>query len=346
MTARVAFDTAFYESKFGIVLPPSVQQKHWIPEVVAKGRDIDNFAMDAQPTLVTQGNAGIPQFLTNYLDPRFIRILVSPMNASKIAGGETKKGSWTTKTAQFQLVESTGEVSSYGDYSTNGVSKSNYNWPSRQSYLFQTITQWGELELETAGEAKINYAADQNVASALTLMKFSNLTYFRGVAGLENYGLLNDPNLPAPIAPTSGIWPSESSDVIYSDIQTLFAQLVTQSNGLVNEETPMVLALSPGRASNLAKTNQYNVNVIDQIKKNYPNLRIVTAVEYATTAGQLMQLIAEEIDGVKTVECGFNEKMRAHPVVVDLSSWKQKKTSGTWGAIIYRTFLIAQMLGI
>jgi hypothetical protein len=45
------------------------------------------------------------------------------------------------------------------------------------------------------------------------------------------------------------------------------------------------------------------------------------------------------------VDVAFTEKLRAHPVKVELSSFKQKKSQGTWGAIIYRPILIASMLG-
>jgi hypothetical protein len=46
------------------------------------------------------------------------------------------------------------------------------------------------------------------------------------------------------------------------------------------------------------------------------------------------------------VDVAFTEKLRAHPVKVELSSFKQKKSQGTWGAIIYRPILIASMIGI
>lgn len=46
-------------------------------------------------------------------------------------------------TAQFPVVESTGQVSSYGDYNNNGQVNANVNWVARESYLYQTITQWG-----------------------------------------------------------------------------------------------------------------------------------------------------------------------------------------------------------
>lgn len=307
-------------------------------------------AMDAQPTLVTTSNAGIPAFLTNYLDPEIIRILVTPNKAATIFG-ETKKGDWTTQTAMFPVVESTGEVSSYGDFNTNGSVGSNVNWANRQSYLFQTVTQWGELELARAGEAKINYAQNLNIASTLILDKFMNNTYFLGVANLQNYGLLNDPSLPATIVPGTKVaggttWAVATAAEVYTDIVSLYKQLVSQTGGLVELDTPMTLAMTPAVSVALTYTNQYNVNVVDQIKKNFPNMRVETATQYAVTGGNLVQLIADSIDGEKTGYCAFNEKLRAHPVVVGESNYRQKKTSGTWGAVVRVPVAIAGMLGV
>lgn len=308
-------------------------------------------AMDSQPALVTLSNSAIPGYLTNYVDPEVIRVLVTPMKAAQILG-ETKKGDWTVKSTTFPIVESTGQVSSYGDYSNNGSSGSNVNWENRQSYHFQTVTQWGEQELEMYGVGKIDYAANLNVASALTIEKFRNKTYFLGVAGLKNYGLLNDPALFTPIAPaatgaSSGtLWSTKDGAAIYGDIQSLFQQLVTQTKGLIDRESKMTLTMSPEMEVNLTKTNQYNVNVSDQLKKNFPNMTVKTAVEYATTGGQLVQLIADSAEGQNVGYCSFTEKMRAHPVIPDLSSWKQKKSAGTWGAIIRLPMLIAQLLGV
>jgi hypothetical protein len=305
--------------------------------------DLDLLAMDAQPELVTVSNAGIPAFLSNYLDPKLIEILVSPMKFAIIAG-EQKKGDWTTTVATFPVVESTGEVSTYGDFNANGSVEVNTNFPQRQTYHYQTFTQWGEKELAVAALAKIDWASRLNIASVLLLNKFQNQTYAFGVAGLQNYGLLNDPSLSAPISPT-GPWVTETSDVIYADIVHLFQQLQTQANGTIDVDAKMVLALSPVNAVNLNKTNQFNVNVYDQIKKNFPSLRVETAPEYLTVSGELVQMIAEEVDGQETLTAAFTEKLRAHAMVVDTSSFKQKKSQGTYGTIIFRPIFVAQMLG-
>lgn len=302
-------------------------------------------AMDAQPGLVTVSNSGIPAYLSNYIDPKIIEVLVAPMKAAVIVG-EAKKGDWTTTTAVFPSIESTGEVSSYGDYNSNGSVGVNANFNQRESYHYQTISKYGEKELEMAGLARIDWASRLNIASALLLNKYQNQTYMFGVAGLKNYGLLNDPSLPASIAPTA-VWTlaGTTADVVYEDIRRIFVQLQTQANGTIDQETKMVLAMSPTLSVALNKTNQYNVNVRDQVLKNFPGIRFETAPEYATTGGQLVQMIVETLEGQDTATCAFTEKMRAHAIVRDTSSFLQKKSQGTFGCVVFRPFLIASLIG-
>ena len=310
-------------------------------------------AADAQPGLVTVSNSGIPAFLSTFIDPKMIEVLVAPMKAALVVGGEVKKGDWTMATAMFPVIESTGETSSYGDYNENGVAGANSNFPQRQSYHYQVMTQWGELELERAGLARIDWANRLNIASVLTLNKFQNKTYFFGVDGLENYGLLNDPSLSAPISPNlkangGYVWGPESTTAneVYGDIQKLYTQLQSQANGLVELDTNMTLVMSPTAQVGLTKTTSFNVNVMDLLKKNFPNMKFETAPEYDTDSGELVQLIADEVEGQRTADTAFTEKLRAHPIVVGSSNFKQKKSQGTWGTIIYCPVFIAQMLGV
>jgi hypothetical protein len=316
--------------------------------VVPAGKEfgsLDSVAMDAQPELITVGNAGIPAFLSNYLDPRLIEVIVSPMKAAEIAG-ETKKGDWVTTVTTFIMVESTGEVVAYGDYANGGNADSNSNFPQRQSFHYQTFTQWGEKELAYSGLAGIDLASRKNVASALVLNKFQNSSYFYGIVGLQNYGLLNDPSLSAPIVPAiAGGWNASTAEQILADIIRLFQQIISQTGGTVDQDARMTMALSPGNSVNLNKTNQFNVNVFDQIRKNFPNLIVKTAPEYLSASGELVQLIVDEYEGQETVTVAFTEKMRAHAMVIGSSNFSQKKSQGTWGAIYFRPAFVAQMLG-
>lgn len=310
-------------------------------------------AQDAQPALITTPNSGIPSFLSTYIDPALIEVLIAPNRAAQVVGEEVKKGDWTTETAMFPVVESVGQVSSYGDFSNTGTADANVNYPQFQSYHYQVVTQWGERELEKQALARIDWANRKKIASVSTLNKFQNGSYFFGVAGLQNYGLLNSPNLIAPISPTTEasqsdavLWTDKDALGVYADIQALYAQLQTQADGLIDLATPMTLAMSPVSQVALTKVTIYNVNVEDMIKKNFPNMKVVTAPEYATASGNLVQLIVNELEGQRTAIVAFTEKLRSHPIVIDMSAFKQKQSQGTFGCIIFRPFLISQMLGV
>lgn len=322
-------------------------------------------AMDAQPSLVTDPNSGVPALLTTMIDPQVFRVLFAPNRAAKIFG-EVRKGTWIDETAMFPVVESTGEVSTYGDYSENGRAGVNTNWPQRQAYLFQTVKEYGEREMERAGLARINWVSEIDTSAATVLNKFSNYTYFFGVVGLQNYGLLNDPNLTAPLTPATkaagGVkWINTSGQVVatanevYNDIQSIFLQLVSQSGGLIDAQAKMKLCMSPTVSVALTATNSFNVNVSDLLEKNFPNMTVEVAVQYGAltasnpqgiAAGNLVQLMVEEVEGQDVGYCAFNEKMRSHPIVRQMSSFRQKVSAGTWGSIIRQPFGIAAMVGV
>jgi hypothetical protein len=339
-----------------------------VPEVVRYlpdewRRDV-SLAYDALPTLTTDPNSGIPALLTTSIDPEVTRILFTPNKAAEIFG-EKRAGTWLDQTRLFPVVEHTGEVSSYGDFATSGRTGVNADWPNRQAYLFQVIKEYGELELERAGLAKLNWVSEIDQAAATILSKFLNYTYFFGVQGLQNYGLLNDPNLTASITPASkayggtkwivnGVVQATANEV-FTDIQSVFYQLMQQTNGLVAADTKMVLAMSPQSEVALTATNSFNVNVHDLLKKNFPNLTVENAIQYGVTttsntqglaAGNLVQLIAKNIEGQDTGFCAFNEKLRSHPIIRDMSSFKQKVTAGSWGTVVRMPLAISSLIGV
>lgn len=303
-----------------------------------------------QSGLITVSNAGIPNYLSNYLDPEIVRVLTVPLKAVDIFG-EVKKGDWLMDSAQFPIIESTGEVSSYGDDNDNGLVGANANWIPRQSYSYQTFTKWGDKELAKAGLAKLDWAAEQNVASALIMNTFQNRTYFYGVAGLDNYGLLNDPALSPSISPLNGVWSgtSHTGTQIVQDIMALFVQLQTQLQGNIEMEDELILGL-PSTLQPYLLTPMQNVygtaSVREYLKEAFPKMEIKTAQQYVVAgSGNLVQMIAPKVQGQKTGFCAFTEKMRAHAIVRKTSSTHQKKSGGTWGCIIKIPAAIASMIG-
>ena len=323
-----------------------------------------NLAMDAQPQLVSTANSGIPAYLTFFMDTDILRILTAANEAAEIFG-EKQKGDWTSTTLLFPVVERTYEVSSYGDYNNNGRAGINTNFPERQPYLYQTVVEYGDLEIERVGLAKIGFVAEQKEAAIDGLNKYSNLTYFRGVAGLQNYGVLNDPSLypaiaPAPKAAGGVSWMNgnvinATANEIFADIQGLVTQVITQSSGLINTKSRMILALSPKSENALTATNTFNVNVAALLKNNYPNLEVRTAIQYGALSaqnpqgnavGEIVQLYVPKVGGQETGYCAFNTKLRAGPVVRELSAYKQKMSQGSAGFVLRLPYAVGTLVGV
>lgn len=322
LKAGVIFDTETYPQ----LLTPQIKS---------------SLAMDAQAVSVTAPSAGVPSLFTTYVDPKVIEVLLTPTPLAE-AFGEVKKGSWTDQTVMFALAESSGEVASYGDWNENGVAETNANYPERNPYHYQSIIRVGDREAAIASKANLNWAERKQIASVQALNRFQNLSYIFGVSGLKNYGLINDPNLLPSTTDTA--WGAKDSQAIFDAVQKLYALLVKQADGLVTRTTEMTMVLPPSLEANFTKTNMYNVNVSDQLTKNFPNLKFVVVPEYATAAGQQIQLIADSYDGQPTVELSFTEKMRVFPMDRQKSGYDQKRMQGTNGAIVYRPLLIAGML--
>ena len=300
-------------------------------------------AMDAElvpGALVTSPNGGFPALFTTWVDPNLIEVLVSPMKMGE-AFGEVKKGNWTSSLVQFPVIESVGETSTYGDFNDSGMSGVNVQYPSRQPYHYQTIIRVGEYEQEMAGEARIDWSSRKQISAALTLNKFQNHSYIYGIDGLANYGMINDPSL-LPAA-TGGNWETLTAEGIFNDFGKLFKKLIAQTAGLVDNETTMTCLLSPLMKAQFTKTNQFGLNLGALFKEHYPNLSFVTIPEYSTPTGETIQLIVDEYEGQKTVEMSFTEKMRTHPLIQDMSGFKQKRSQGTLGAILYRPAFVATM---
>ena len=298
-------------------------------------------AMDAQSVAITSPSAGVASVFTTWVQPKPVEILLTPTPLAE-ALGEVKKGDWVSQTILFATVESSGEVASYGDFNENGLADANVNYPERNPYHYQSIIRVGDREAAIAGAANLNWTERKQIASITALNRFQNLSYIFGVNGLKNYGLINDPNLLP--STTATAWGAKDAQAIFDDFQELYALAVKQADGYVTRTTKMTCVLPPTLEANFTKTNMYNVNVSDQLEKNFPNLKFVVVPEYATDAGQQIQLIADLEDGQPTVELSFTEKMRVFPIDIMKSGFEQKRMQGTNGAIVYRPLLIAGML--
>nr|WP_294508375.1 major capsid family protein [uncultured Bilophila sp.] len=313
----------------------------------------ENRARIAQDAaLITTPNTTVPAELLAYIDPMVIEILTAPRRAREIFG-EEKKGDWTTPYMKWRVDEMTGKTEPYSDYANGTTSGVNSEWQTRVQYVFQTSITYGDFEVDMSSTAKVNLAASKQRAAANVIDIDQNRFYLLGVAGKEIYGILNDPNLPAAITAgatgTGGStkWADKTTVQIYNDVLALFAQLSEQSSGLIDKDTPLKLCLSPELAVRLGAATDFNVSVLDMLKRYFTRIDIVTVPElHSMTAGETMFLIAPEVNGQRSGTLAFGEKMRAGRVVPDLSSFRQKFVGTTYGGIVLMPFAFAQMTGM
>lgn len=310
---------------------------------------IDQLANDA--AMVTAANSGVPVEFTSYIDPMVIPILTATRGAREIFG-EVKKGDWTTSYARFQTSEITGEVEAYTDYGQGGASDVNPTFPVRTQYIYQTNIRYGDREVDVASRARLQLAADKQRAAATVIDIASNKFALYGVAGLEIYGLLNDPNLPADFVPLPNAalkvkWSEKSTKEIYEDVLHLFGKMAARGAGHIDANTELVLATSPDIQVQLGKATDFNISARQMLETYFPKIRFVALPELASeTSGNSILLVAPTIEGLPTAQIGFSEKFRAMRLIPESSSFHQKFVGSSYGTIIYRPFAIGKMTGV
>lgn len=298
--------------------------------------------MDSQATLTTMATAGVPAFFLQYVDTRVIETVLTPVRAAEIFP-ERRMGDATTVNAQFLRVENTGNVSTYGDFDENGQADANASFPVRDHYYYQTMIRLGTLEIEKFAAANIDWPFQKQNSAAKALNRFQNQSYIFGIQGLKLYGLLNDPNLIAPLnINISGLASLPAEDMLNQVFRPIYNQLNKQAQGHVNASTPMTLILSPNMETYMQNTNSFGNSVADLLKKNYPNLTIEVVPEYGqSSGGENIQWLVKDFDGMPTVELGFTEKMRVHAMEVKTSGYLQKRSQGTMGACIFNPVFVS-----
>jgi len=338
MSKDISFEQA---RQYGFVFP---QARAWMTG--------DKNALARDAALITAPNSSVPAEFLAYIDPTVVEILTAPRRAREIFP-EQKKGDWTTSYSKWRMDEYTGKSQPYSDNANGTTSGVNSEWATRAQYLFQTSIEYGDLETAVSGVAKINLASQKQQAAAHVLDIDGNKFALLGVAGREIYGILNDPNLPASItAAATGVgnsrkWSDKNTKQIYDDLLLLFAELSSQSQGVIDQNSPLKLCLSPAMNVFLGAATDFNVSVLDMLRKFFGALTIVVVPELGDSgAGETVLLLASEVNGTPTGYIGFGEKLMAGRIVADMSSFRQKFVSSTYGGVILQPFAIASMTGM
>ena len=319
---------------------------------------VERMAMDSgTPTWNMASNGVPPQYLLAYAN-QVIEQLVEKRAYMEI-GAEYQLGDFATEQIQVPVQGYIGYTAPYGDLSTDGRSSVNNTFPMRDFYLGQTVGEYGEREEAQLAKAKINIVAATQESSANTLAIAQNKAFFygnvnsQGVFLQQNYGILDNPAsngyTPVVAGATSGKvpWSQKTPPEINTDVVAAYAILQTQMGNNLSNRDRLLLCLSGVASAYLyATTNEYGISAYDTLKKNFPNLEVVEAPEYAANQGGSFQLIA--IDKIRggVVRDLFSYKFMAHRIAPQVSSFYQKFSFGTGGCLIVLPAAVASMSSI
>ena len=322
--------------------------------------DFSKTALAMDSALQTTPNIAYPASFFQYIDPQIVEILFGVTNANRIAP-EVKQGTWADEFYTYTTEEAIGDVTAYSDRTENVTSEVNYEFQTREQARFETILQYGNLEVDKASQAKIALASRKQIAGANIIARKQNQFYLYGVSGKINYGLLNDPNLNASINPNSitiggntyTTWAdktandaSNAGNHVFNDVLALWSELSSKNGGNIDQNEKIILAVSNNVVSYLSAPNQFGLTAMAMIKDNFPNLEVVQLPELSTNAGEQIKMVVPNLYGVDTVNLVYSDKFRAQQVVQTVSGYKQKLVGTSYGAVVKRASLIATMTGV
>lgn len=313
-----------------------------------------------QPTVYANTITTPVQFLQNWL-PGFVHTVTQAQTIDEILG-VTTAGDWEDEEVVQGVLEPTGLAQLYGDYTNVPLASWNLGFERRTIVRFEEGLRVGVLEEARAGKVKVNSAATKRGAAATALDIQRNRVGFYGFNSGDNrtYGLLNDPNLPAYVNVAGGTWAGKTFLQITADIREAVGALIVQAGGHVKagpnaqNATPMTLVLPLGSDNYLSVTSDFGNSVATWLKDTYPNMRIITAPEFAGANGgaNVFYLFAERIndgnsdDGGQTFIQVVPTKFKTVGVEQQAKAYVEDYSNATAGVMLKRPFLVVRRSGI
>ena len=337
-------------AKQGIILEGETQ---WMPH--NEETEIDNGQVRVNTAME---NALTVNNFFNYIDPNIIQAQLSAMNADKLLPNR-KVADWTMDYATFPVEKIVGSAEPFSNF-TNNYSSAVNNYV-RQIFRYHTSYKYGVFEIDCSKLTRLQFISKRQNSAASLMGKTENAIYLRGVNGVKLYGLLNDPNVAAPITPNSVTtsqgnnktsWADKTVDAatganfIYNDIMKLWQELVKNNSGLITNNTPITLAMSYNTYRYMLTTNNYNVTVEDLVKLVIPNITIVKLSELSLAEGERLYMICPNLNGQQAGFLGFSDKLRVMPIIQHMGYFEGGMCAATFGCVITQPSLIACMSGV
>ena len=269
--------------------------------------------MDGGPAGITPSNVYMPAGILTKISADLVRIITRKRTADEIIGNRKKLGMWEQNDILTRNLEQLGETKPYTDKDNAPTVSLNPQFIYAGHYRFSVKAQPGDLESAQMALANISNEAEMYAAALETLaIEFNNTAFFgttKQAGAYPVYGFLNNPSLDA---------------------------YKTASSTIAN-----------ARAMNFSVVNQYGQTVEEVLKKTFHNLKIVNSPELdaAYNDNDVMVCRIENTEAANVAETavlGFSEIALASPVVRYETFTSQKFSSGSFGTIVYKPYMIAR----
>lgn len=247
--------------------------------------DLVHAAMDTALVGPAARSGATPaQFLQVWL-PGLVRQLTTVRAIDRIAG-ISEVGNWYDDTVIQQVAAPVGKAELYGD-STN-IPLANYS----HTYEPRGIVRYEQgFEVTSLAEAReaaggINMAAEKRGAAMLSLEIARNRLGFYGFfnGSTRNFGLLNDPGLPA-YTSAAKAYTAMTFEELTAEISAQLSAIMVASGGNVDQNSGFTIVLPLGYSTIMAQPNIYGMTVAAWLRENYPNVRVEYAPEFVGANG-------------------------------------------------------------
>lgn len=306
--------------------------------------------MDGGPAGITPSNVYMPAGILTKISADLVRIITRKRTADEIIGNRKKLGMWEQNDILTRNLEQLGETKPYTDKDNAPTVSLNPQFIYAGHYRFSVKAQPGDLESAQMALANISNEAEMYAAALETLaIEFNNTAFFgttKQSGAYPVYGLLNNPSLDAYKTASSTI-ANTTFDTFFKDVRDLIQDVITKARGWASTDSNITIGIANARAMNFSVVNQYGQTVEKVLKKTFHNLKIVNSPELdaAYNSNDVMICRVENTEAANVAETavlGFSEIALASPVVRYETYSSQKFSSGSFGTIVYKPYMIAR----
>lgn len=313
-------------------------------------------AMDAAPAPVTTpSNEFALQFLQHFFtDP--IMVVTQARVADKIFG-RSFAGAWEDEEVVLPIVERIGQARPYTDAGNIPLASFNANYEARRIFRAELGLRAGVLEMRRAAKQRLDPLGYKRSAVAEALAIIANDIAFNGYNdGLgRTYGGLNDPSLPNYVnvaaTGTGGAtqWSTKSFAQITADLRDAVRALRMRSGYNFNPNADaFVIAVAGSAVDYLNTATDYNMSVMDYIKKTWPNARVEAVPQFVGANGgaDVFYLIADRIGNKPVVDQVMQQALFLVGITPEAKGNTEDYSNATAGVLFSQPIGVVRFSGI